>query len=312
MRIAASSAAALLAALLLAAAPAARAADDLLASPGTLASVGKHCLGEARPRWLGAATLAGALNPKGLELQLQAGRCLPLITTPGALYDYTNVQYGLAAYLAPVYAMPGAYLSIAPLSVIELRAEAEYIAQWPIGLDAAGYFPLAGYDAPWDTLPAANARSAQGYTANFTANLQAEIPLAARWSLLAVDSASYQYWQLGDAAYYYNARFDLPMARHEWILRNTALVLVNHDLSERWKVRLGVTDDLARVQGSGYLQNVLGVLLTGVIARWPGAQSETQPFLRLGGYTAHQYRQGQFQLLGGIGTTFDLAPARAR
>ena len=296
----------LAAALLLAAAPMARAVDDLLASPGTLASVGKHCLGEARPRWLGATTVAGALNPRGLEVQLQAGRCLPLFTTPGALFDYTNLQYGLTGYLSPVYAMPGAFVSIAPLSVIELRAEAEYIAQWPIGLDAAGYFPLAGYDAPWNTLPAADAVSAQGYTANFTANLQAEVPLSARWSLLAVDSVSWQFWQLGDAAFYYNARFDVPMARRDWILHNSALLLASHDLSERWKVRLGVTDDLARVQGSGYRQNVLGALLTGVIARWPGPKSETQPFLRLGGYTAHQYKKGEAQLLAGVGMTFDL------
>jgi hypothetical protein len=301
----------LVAALLLTIAPAARAADDLPASPGTSPG-GRHCFGAPRPRWLGSATLIGEANPTGVEVQLQAGRCLPLITTPGALFDYTNFQYGLAAYLAPVYAMPGAFISIAPLSVIELRAEVEYVGQWPVGLDGAGYFPLSSAEAPWDTLPADAATTAQGYTANFTANLQAEIPLAARWSLLALDSASWQFWQLGTAAAYYNTRYDLPMARRDWILKNTALVLANHDLSERVKLRGGVTLDQSWVTGSGYRQDVVAGLLTGVIARWPGPGSETQPFLRLGGYTRHAYRQGELQLFVGVGMTFDLAPAPAR
>ena len=302
----------LLAGLLLALAPAGAGADDLQASPGSTAGTGRHCLGEARPRWLGAVTLIGEGNPLGFEAQLQAGRCLPLITTPGVLFDYTNFQYGLAAYLAPVYAMPGAFVSIAPLSVIELRAEAEYVGQWPVGLDGAGYFPLSSAEAPWDTLPAAAATTAQGYTANLTANLQAEIPLAARWSLLALDSASWQFWQLGDAPAYYNTRYDLPMARRDWILKNTALVLVNHDLSERLKLRGGVTLDQSWVTGSGYRQDVVAALLTGVISRWPGPTSETQPFLRLGGYTRHEYRQGELQLFIGLGMTFDLSPAAAR
>jgi hypothetical protein len=298
--------------LLLACAPAARAADDILASPGTLASVGQHCFGENQRKWVAAATLVGAIAPKGLEAQLQIGRCLPLFTTPGALFDYTNFQYGLTGYLSPVYVMPGAFVSIAPLSVVELRAEAEYIRQWPIGLDAAGYFPMASYDSPWKSLPAADARSAQGYTANFTANLQAELPLAARWSLVALNTASYQFWQLGDAPYYYNARNDFLMARREWMLRDMALVMVSHELSARVKVRFGLCDDLSWVEGSGYVQNVVAALVTGVIAGWPGPRSETQPFLRLGGYTAHEYRKGQLNLLVGVGTTFDLSVKPAR
>ncbi len=302
----------LAAALLLACLPAAGAAQDLLASPGVLASVGKHCFGENQRKWVAAATLIGAIAPRGLEAQLQLGRCLPLITEPGELFDYTNVQYGLTGYLSPVYAMPGAFVSIAPLSVIELRAEVEYIRQWPIGLDAAGYFPMASYDSPWNVLPAADARSARGATANFTANLQGEVTLVNRWSLLAINTASYQFWQLGDAPTYYNARNDFLMARREWTLRDMALVLVSHDLTDSVKVRYGLSDDLSWVRGSGYVQNVVGALLTGVISGWPGPHSETQPFLRVGGYTAHQYRKGQLNLLVGVGTTFDLSARPTR
>jgi hypothetical protein len=302
----------LAAVLVLTCLPGAGGAEDLMASPGTFASVGKQCFGDDQRKWVAATTLVGAITPRGLEAQLQLGRCLPLITEPGVLYDYTNFQYGLSGYLSPVYAMPGAFVSIAPLSVIELRAEAEYIRQWPMGLDAAGYFPMAGYDSPWKVLPAASAQMARGYTASFTANLQAEISLADRWSLVALNTASYQYWQLGTAPFYYNARNDFLMARREWMLRDMALMLVSHDLFDRLKVRFGLTDDLSWVSGSGYVQNVVGALMTGAIARWPGPASETQPFLRVGGYTAHQYRKGQLNLLVGVGTTFDLSASRAR
>jgi hypothetical protein len=297
----------LAATLLLACAPTAWAAADVPEAPDPGAATGKHCFGEAGPRWLATSALAGQLNPKGLVAQVQVGRCLPLVTTPGLLFEYSNLQYGLTGSLAPVYAMPGAFVSIAPLSVFELRAEVASVHQWPIGLDSAGYFPLAGYDAPWKILPAASGRTAQGFTAAFTATLQAELPLAARWSLLAVESASFQRGQLGDAPYYYNTRYDLPMARREWLLDDTGVLLLNHQLSDRVKLRFGATDELLWVKGSGYRANVLGALLAGVISGWPGPRSETQPFLRLGGYTAHHYRKGELQILGGVGMTFDLS-----
>jgi hypothetical protein len=300
------------AAILLLAARAALADDSPGATAAPPAGAGTHCFRADGPAWLASTALVGQVNPLGLELQLQAGRCHPLITTPGALFDYSNVQYGLAASVSPVYAMPGAFVSIAPLSVIELRAEAEAIRQWTIGLDGSGYFPLAGYDAPLKSLPAASARAAQGFTANFTATLRAELPVAARWSLLAANSTSTQFWRLGDAPFYYNVRYDLAMARRDWILKNTALVLVDHDLSDRFKLRAGVTDEFSRVSGSGHQQNLLGVLVSGVISRWPGPRSETRPFLRVAGYTAHRERQGELQLLAGVGMTFELSVSPAR
>jgi hypothetical protein len=282
-------------------------ADDGPATPDAPASAGRHCQGESRPRWLATTTLVGALNPRGLELQLEVGHCQPLITRPGLLFDHTNFQVGLMAGLAPVYAMPGVFLSVAPLSVLELRAEAQYVQEWTIGLDGAGYFPLSGYDADWSTLPAAEARPAHGYVANLLARLRGELPLGASWSLLAVNTTSFQFWQLGDAPYYYNTRYDLPMARREWLLRDVALLLASHPLSDRVKLRVGAVDDFSRVTGSGYRQNVLAGLLAAVFSGWPGPRDETLAFLRLGGYTAHAYLRGELQLYAGVGVTWDLS-----
>jgi hypothetical protein len=290
----------------------ARAVDDAPAPEGALPREGRHCFGEPRPRWLATTTLAGALNPKGLELQLEAGRCLPLITAPGILFDFTNLQFGLLAYLAPVYAMPGAFVSIAPLSVIELRAEAAGVAQWPIGLDGAGYFPLPSAQAPWSVLPASSGVAAQGYLVNLAGTLRFELPLADRWSLLAVNMASFQLWRLGDAPAYYNTRHDLPMARRDTLFKDVALLLLQHAPNHRLKLRFGITGDFTRVTSTGYRQDVVAALLAASFARWPGPASETRLFLRLGAYTAHAYHQGEAQLIAGVSTTFDLSPGAAR
>jgi hypothetical protein len=218
----------------------------------------------------------------------------------------------LIASLAPVYAMPGAFVSIAPLSVIELRAEAAGVAQWPIGLDGAGYFPLASAQAPWSDLPAANGAAAHGYFVNLSGTLRFELPVADRWSLLAANMASLQRWQLGDAPAYYNTRHDLPMERRDTLFKDVALLLLQHAPNPRLKLRFGVTGDFTRVTSTGYHQDVVAALLAAVFARWPGPASETRLFLRLGAYTAHAYHQGEPQLIAGVSTTFDLAPGAAR
>jgi len=218
----------------------------------------------------------------------------------------TNVQAGAMVYLAPVYVMPGAYVSIVPLSVLELRAEAEGVAVWPIGLDAAGYFPLSGPGASIEELPASQAQSASGFMATFTGTLQAEVPVAKAWTVAAVDSLAYAYWRLGDAAFYYNPRYDLAMARGDWIGRNTALLLAGHPISDRVKIQAGVTDELTWVATAGSRQNVLAGLVAAVISRWPSPRSETQTFVRVGGYTEHPFRTGELTLLAGVSMTFDV------
>ncbi len=298
--------------LLLGLALQARAVDDTAAAEGAPPREGRHCFGEARPKWLATTTLAGALNPRGLQLQLEAGRCLPLLTAPGILFDYTNLQLGLLAYLAPVYAMPGAFVSIAPLSVVELRVEAAGVAQWPIGLDGAGYFPLASAEPPWPALPAADGEPAQGYLVDLSGTLRFELPLAPRWSLLAVNLAAFQRWQLGDAPAYFNTRHDFPMERRDTLFRDVALLLLQHAPSDRLKLRFGVTGDFTRVSSTGYHQDVVAALLSAAFARWPGPASETRIFLRIGAYTAHADRRGQAQLVTGLSTTFDLSANPAR
>lgn len=274
--------------------------------PAATASAGRNCLGEPRTRMLLVEGLYGMTAPLGVENQLQAGVCTPLVRKPGELFDYSNAQAGALLYLSPVYAMPGAFASVAPLSILELRVDAQGVFVWPIGMDAAGYFPLPGPGAPIDVLPAAQAESASGVAVTFTGTLQAEVEIARGWTLAAVDSLAYGWWRLGNAAYYYNPRFDLDMARTDEVGRNTAALVTGHPIGPSVKLQAGITDELTWVASAGSRQNVLAGLVAVVFSRWPGPRSETQAFLRVGAYTDHPFRTGELQILGGVSATFDV------
>lgn len=274
--------------------------------PAGDAAPGRNCLGEPRTRLLLVEGLYLMTAPLGVENQLQAGVCTPLVRRPGELFDFSNAQAGALLYLSPVYAMPGVFASVAPLSILELRMDAQGVAVWPIGLDAAGYFPLPGPGAPIDVLPASQAVSATGVTVTFTGTLQAEVEIAKGWTVAAVDSLAYGYWRLGNAAYYYNPRFDLDMARSDWVGRNMAVLVAGHPLSGSVKLQAGVTDELTWVASAGSRQNILAGLVAAVFPHWPGPRSETSAFLRVGGYTDHPFRTGELQILGGVSATFDV------
>ena len=267
---------------------------------------GRNCLGEPRTRLLLVEGLYLQSAPTGVENQLQAGVCTPLVRKPGELFDYSNAQAGALLYLSPVYAMPGVFASVAPLSILELRVDAQGVWVWPIGVDAAGYFPLPGPGAPIDVLPAAQAQHANGVAITFTGTLQAEVEIAKGWTVAAVDSLAYGWWRVGNAAYYYNPRIDLDMARTDEVGRNMAVLVAGHPLSPGVKLQAGVTDELTWVASAGSRQNIVAGLVAAVFSHWPGPRSETQAFLRVGAYTDHPFRTGELQILGGVSATFDV------
>ncbi|MGC4000554.1 MAG: hypothetical protein QM767_25160 [Anaeromyxobacter sp.] len=270
---------------------------------------GQHCMGEPRSRVLLSSTLVAQSEPMGLEEQLQLGACRPLLRTPGILFDHTNVQAGLIVYASPVYAFPGAFVSIAPLSVLELRAEAAPFWVWPLGLDGAGYFPRGSADEQFEDLPAEQAESASGWTATFTGTLQAEVELAPGLTLAAVDVLSWSFWDVGDAPYYYHPRYDFTLAREDWVGKNQAFLLVGHRFSPTLVVRAGVNDEWMGSARAGITQNILAAALTADVAGWPRRGDLLQPFLRVGGFTHHEFRTG-LAVLGGVGVTWDVTPGR--
>jgi hypothetical protein len=269
-------------------------------------AMGQHCLGEARSKLVLTETLVQQTEPLGVENQLQVSGCMPLVRSPGILFDRTNLQTGLIVYAAPVYVSPGAFVSIAPLSILELRAEAEPFWTWPIGMDGAGYFPRSSADEQFEDLPADQAESARGWTATFTGALQAEVHVAPRWTVAVLDQLAYAYWSVGGAPFYYHPRYDLVMARQDWVGKNMAFLLLGRRFSERVTVRAGLTDELMWSARSGNGQNILAGVVTADVAGWPRSGDVLSPFLRVGAFTEHAFRDG-VAVLGGVTVAMNAA-----
>lgn len=286
-------------------------ADDPQPAPAAT-ETGKHCRGEGRTKLIASDTLLGQSAPLGVENDLAVAVCTPLIREPGLLFDYTNLQAGVLNYLAPVYVHQGVFVSLAPLSLLELRAEAAGVAIWPLPLfDAAGYFSVADYRARFDgaALPASRARASSGATASLTATLQGQVELGNGIGLIALDALTWEYWWVSGAPYYYNLRRDLVLARSDSLLENMVLLSLELALRRDLLLRLGATDDLFYVPAAGYLANIAAGFGSVVLRDWPQAGVELQPFIRAGVFTHHRVRSG-LQLLGGLSTSFDLLPRR--
>lgn len=139
------------------------------------------CLGTGKRQRIVDNTLVGVMNPEGFEDQLRLAWCFPLITTPGLLYDYTQVEVGFTNYLGPVYDHLGVYASIDPLSFLQLRADVQGVVYWPLPfIDGAGYYQVAGYGSRYsdDVLPKELARG----TGGVNVTLQATLRGRCRWA----------------------------------------------------------------------------------------------------------------------------------
>ena len=274
---------------------------------------GHHCLDEQRSKWVLHHLLAGQYNPPGVETSERLGLCVPFITEPGVLFAYTSFEVGLVNYLSPAYGQLGGYVQLTPLSLLQLRAELSGLYYWPFPFDRAGYFPVAGYDAPFDreALPMENAESAPGWNLNLIAVVRARVPLAPTFAVLLLSVWSAEYFRIGDASHYYNLRRELITARSDWIVANESVLAGELTMSPEWRFRVGVFDSWRTVPASGYAANQVGLFLG---AHWPRptglleSMRDLQPFLRVGIYTAHGFREKQISLLLAILSSYDLGP----
>jgi len=286
-----------------------------LGAPGGALARPEHCLGTAQRQWVIDETLIGVVNPEGFEHQLRVALCLPLITRPGLLFDYTHFEVGLTDYLGPVYNHLGVYTSVDPLSFLQLRADAQGVVYWPLHfVDGAGYFALPGYTSRYadDRLPDRAARSAVGFNATLSATLRGAVDLTARVGLLVTSYFAGDFWYVGDSPYYVNLRRDVVLARSDWLLKSTTHLLVDVRLREGLGLHVGVTDDLTYVPRSGYLGNLIGGWVSLPIRRRARLR-EVEPFVRVGGYTHHAFRttiDGGLQLFGGLSVAWAWPGAR--
>lgn len=270
-------------------------------------NTGAHCQGEGKPKVLFSDTLLGLVNPLGVEHQTSFSVCSPLIKTPGILFDYTRVETGVMNYLGPIYSHQGGFVNISPLSILDFHAEASTVYMWPIPMDGAGYYPLDSYkaDISGSAMPASKGIDALGVNANFSTTLQAKIGVAPGLAIAVQESPGLSFWYLGKGPYYSNPREDATLARLDWVVKNTALALMEYSPYAPVTFRLGFQDELKYVPRSKYLGHIAG-FLTSVVIKPMGPRLEIQPFLRATQYVSHRSLEG-VMFLGGVNFYYALA-----
>lgn len=261
---------------------------------------GRHCLDESRTRVLLSHTLAGQINPLGSEHHLVLSACKPLFTQPGLLFDYSNVEAGIASYLSPAYTQFGGFVSVTPISLLQLRAELTGVQIWSIPINGAGYFDFPGYGADYSSSaqPSEKGTQAGGAVISLSANLRGQVSLTGSLGLLFTNTFLAEHWWIGQKPYYHNLRRDVILAQSDWVFKNSTALLAEIPITPNLAVRAGLANDLVIVPESGEISDIAGVLGTLMIRRVTESVRNLQPFLRLGIYTPPSFHKGLYLLVG--------------
>jgi hypothetical protein len=262
---------------------------------------GKHCLGDQDQKLILEHYVAGSINPLGLENQLRLSLCTPLIETPGLLYDFTNVEFGLANYISPTHVHGGDFGTNTPKSFLTLKAEVTGFFIWPLGdiFPGAGviglrdpgcrvYYddiygpkdPSVSFNAPTDPSSGFGVRTLLG------AALQGAVPLHRRLDLLVYNGFNSEYWRYNTDQCVYVARRDVGIhGSGDWILANTAVLALAIKVHPNHTIRVGATDDLVYTPSNGYLGNLAAGLISYGVDNLRGLARSFAFFVRLGTFT---------------------------
>jgi hypothetical protein len=240
------------------------------------------------------------LNPMGAEHMVAAGVRAPIGDPRDPLFAGAHIEAGVIDYTSPIDSINGGYLQLSPLAFLVLRAELSGIVQWPIGMDGAGFYPVDGYraDVRPANLPGARGGSASGWRLQLSTILQAAIPLG-DLRLIAWCQIAGEHEQVGDAPFRFSARHDLVLARADWMVAISSMVLLEIPLTDRALLRVGAFDDARHVPRSGYTSNQLGPIVALALERLDPHVPELMVFARAAAYTDHATRTGAWTGLGG-------------
>ncbi len=269
---------------------------------------GRNCLGQPQPAAVMRSLFGIKYGEWGLEERLSVGACVPLWKDKGILFDLSAFEAGFLLHATPIYAMPGAYMTFAPLSILSFMVEGAPIFYWPINVSSAGYYPIASYDSDFSkaALPAEDGGTALGWYVRFGANLQLAVPIGPI-RLIVVDSVRFEHFSIGDQPFYFHNRNDLPAARNDWFVDNTAIVLAELRPHVNVRVRLGVNDQLIMNLGGNKISNaVRGVMMINFEKVGPRIR-DFMPILAVGGRTHHPIRQGDFNFIVALSFAVDLS-----
>jgi hypothetical protein len=258
---------------------------------------GKHCLGDQESKLILEHYDVGSINPLGLENQLRLSLCIPLIETPGLLYDFTNVEFGLANYISPTHVHGGVFATVTPLSFLTLKAEVTGFYIWPLDntvFPGAGVINLpepdcrASYNDIYPPAGTTGLMGGNGYGVRtlLGASLQGSVPLGKRLDLLVYDGLSTEYWRYNTDACVFVSRRDVGIhGSGDWIIANTAVLALAIKVRPNHTIRLGATDDLVHTPSNGYLGNIAAALISYGVDNLRGLARSFSAFVRMGGFT---------------------------
>jgi hypothetical protein len=283
---------------------------------------GKHCYGEQQRKLILNHYLAGSINPLGIGNSMRLSVCTPLITKPGLLFDLTNFEYGLLLLTSPTDVTGGGFINITPLSVLVLRAEVSGFGIWPIPLQGAGFITLKDASdftlnvlspSPFGERPAGHASGGKFLVG---ATLRGEVPIGRFVSIAVANSFNAEYWRVTDGTwnpaadagnvFFVSARRDVALrGPGDWVLANTAALVVGINPHPNVVLRVGFTDDLVYVPSHGYLGNIAAGLLAVSVKNLRNLARDGSFFLRVGTFTHHAFRTGITFALG-FDVTYEL------
>lgn len=157
-----------------------------------------------------------------------------------------------------------------------------------------------------DTYGPRPGRDAFGIRALLGITLQGAIPLGNRVDILFADGFSTEFWRINSNEYYYLARRDTIMhGNGDWVLANTAALLLSIRLHRNALLRLGATDDLVYTPNFGYMGNIAAGLVSLSVPNLRNLAKQFAVFVRVGTFTHHQFRSG-VTLAAGFDITYEL------
>jgi hypothetical protein len=239
---------------------------------------------------------------------LRVGGCVPLSKKRGLLFDRSFFEAGYQQHLTPIYLMPGGYVVVAPLSFLVFNFELAGVFYWPLGLAAAGYYPLDTYASDYSqaALPGEEGAGALGWYLRGGMTLQLAANVGAL-RIIVVNSLQLEHWVIGNAAHYFHNRNDLPAANPEGFIDNNAIVMVEMKLNPNTQLRLGINDQLTMNFGDQTKSNVVAGIAMLNFSRLGRRIVNFSPILRLGGRTHHPVRQGHINFILALSFSVDLS-----
>lgn len=183
-------------------------------------------------------SLGLSVNQLGLQHVLHLRWVWSLTASKNPLLGNAHVSAGLSHYITPSYTRLGAWVELAPLSILDLRAGAEpgvYFGSFGSLMSFDGYadpFDNAAREARKD-----EARSGTGSRLYLSPTLKTKLG-----PLVATSSANLEWWRSNAAGplYYEPARDSLLNAGGGRVLNTATALLRQHDLAGRGKFSYGL------------------------------------------------------------------------